>query len=120
MTPHPLAELFPILVGEELRALADDIKAHGLREPLLVLGDQLIDGRNRAAACELAGVEPRIEEYTGDPAAIPALIISKNLHRRHLTTDQRAAIAAELTKCFAEAAKERRATACRHLRRRGR
>jgi ParB-like chromosome segregation protein Spo0J len=75
MTAHPIADLFPLLKGEELQALADDIKENGLYEAILVFEGEIIDGRNRWRACKMAGVEPRIEER----------IISKNLRRRHLT-----------------------------------
>ena len=97
LSVHPVAELFPLLSHDDLEALADDIETNGQRDPILMYVDQIIDGRNRHAACVLKGIEPKTEQYTGNPADIPALIISKNLHRRHLTTDQRAAIAAELT-----------------------
>ena len=59
---HPAAEMFPLLGDDELRELADDIAAHGLREPIVVQGGTLIDGRNRLRACVMAGVEPTTVE----------------------------------------------------------
>ena len=48
--------------GDELRELAEDIRVNGLREPLVLAEikgeDVLVDGRNRRAACKIAGVEP--------------------------------------------------------------
>ena len=94
MTTHPVAELFPMLAPAELDALAADIKANGQQLPIVCQGDVLLDGRNRLAACRLAGVEPVIQSYTGsDPVAY---IIGANLHRRHLSESQRAGIAAKL------------------------
>ena len=55
LTAHPLSEAFPLLEGEELQALADDIKANGLREKLVVYDGMILDGRNRYAACTMAG-----------------------------------------------------------------
>jgi ParB-like chromosome segregation protein Spo0J len=55
---HPAAELFP-LNNDDVGALADDIRRHGLREPVSVIKDGrgyvLLDGRSRLDAMELAG-----------------------------------------------------------------
>jgi ParB-like chromosome segregation protein Spo0J len=95
---HPSAELFPAMSEEELAELADDIKLNGLREPVWVHQDgSIIDGRNRYLACERAGIVPNCKVYPGDDESILAFVVSRNLHRRHLTTAQKAAIAAELS-----------------------
>src|SRR5438093_11702669 len=102
----------------ELQTLADDIKAHGQRDPVLLIGasgsasrseDQVIDGRNRLLACELAGFEPEVSWCDGDIDPI-AFVLSKNLHRRHLTASQRAMIALDVEKMYAEQAKEQERT----------
>jgi hypothetical protein len=78
----------------ELQELAEDIKANGLREPLTLTPDgKLLDGRNRALACELAGVVPATVVYDGNPWLYS---LSKNQHRRHMAVDQIALVAAEL------------------------
>ena len=87
---HPLCTLFPRLEGEAFDALVDDIRANGLREPIKVLDGMILDGGNRYRACIEAGVEPEFDEYCGDNAA--AFVISRNLHRRHLTAAQRSAV----------------------------
>jgi ParB-like chromosome segregation protein Spo0J len=98
MNAHPLSEIFPAMDADELRVLANDIKAYGLREPVVVLDGQILDGRSRHAACELAGVEPETADYRGGttPAELLAYVVGKNLHRRHLDTSQRALVAAKL------------------------
>jgi len=94
MKIHPVADLFPMLSEDELADLAEDIKANGLNFPIVLdaEGEMLIDGRNRLAACKLAGVEPRFERLNGqDPRAY---IISTNIRRRHLNGGQTAILLA--------------------------
>lgn len=94
MRVHPVADLFPMLPEDELGDLAEDIKTNGLQHPIVVKDKVLIDGRNRLAACEMAGVEPHFEELNGsDPVAY---ILSANLARRHMTKGQRAMAAARV------------------------
>ena len=90
---HPLAEMFPLLKDAEFHELVEDIRKHGLREPISLFEQKIIDGRNRERACIKAGVEPRyrsIEFDNHDAAA--AYVISKNICRRHLTPKQKRAL----------------------------
>jgi ParB-like chromosome segregation protein Spo0J len=91
---HPAAAVFPMLSDDELRDLAEDIKAHGLLHPIVLDADGvLIDGRNRLAACNLAGVTPTFETFDGDPLR---LIISANINRREMRPGQKAMVLADL------------------------
>jgi hypothetical protein len=90
---HPLAELFPMFPENELKELADDIKQNGLRAPITLYEDKILDGRNRYLACKKARVEPKFRQHTGDPVAF---VVSANLRRRHLNDSQRSVIAARL------------------------
>jgi N6-adenosine-specific RNA methylase IME4 len=78
----------------ELDALAADIRANGLREPIIRYEGLTLDGRNREMACERAGVTPHF--ITFDDEDPVAFVLSKNLHRRHLNESQRAMVAARL------------------------
>jgi hypothetical protein len=92
---HPFANKFPRLPEPELEELAESIRANGLQNPIVITPDGLIlDGRNRAAACELAGVEPHFVIHDGEDAA--GFVIAANITRRHLSTGQRAMATAQV------------------------
>ena len=62
--PYPisvLALMFPPLSPARYARLLASITAHGLRRPIVVWQDQIIDGVHRLRACLEAGVEPRYE-----------------------------------------------------------
>lgn len=109
---HEYARLFPMLSDEEVQELADDIAKNGLRIPIVIdADDKILDGRNRAAACAIAGVEPVYEPFIGSDENKLAFVLSCNIHRRHLTTSQRASVAAKLMPIYEEqAAKRQKAT----------
>lgn len=92
---HPAAELFPMMSEDEYEGLRDDIAANGCEERLVVWRGYLIDGRNRLRACNEVGIEPDILVLP-DNADPWDYVISHNLHRRHLTTSQRAVVAAKI------------------------
>ena len=89
---HPLCTLFPRLVGAEFDSLVADIKDNGLREPIVLHDGLILDGGNRAAACDAAGVSPTYVAFSG--SNIVTFVLSANLHRRHLSPGQAAAIVA--------------------------
>lgn len=89
---HPLCTLFPRVVGADFDALVADIRANGLRQSIVLYGDMILDGGNRYRACLEAGVKPHFEHYEGD--SIVSFVLSANLHRRHLSAGQQAAIVA--------------------------
>jgi hypothetical protein len=89
---HPLANIFPMMIDEELNDLGNDMLKHGQREPIWSYEGKILDGRNRYSACVSKGIEPRTEEYPGnDPLGF---VISMNLQRRHLDASQRAMVSA--------------------------
>jgi len=135
---HPCADVFPLLSEPDLEALAKDIKANGLRQPITLWKERprgqifVLDGRNRLDA--LARVNPRavaiLREFVGTSANAnggacgggpgcsfdlimtsdpAAYVISINIKRRHLTKEQQA----ELIVKTIEAAKNERAKVAR-------
>jgi N6-adenosine-specific RNA methylase IME4 len=105
MKIHPAAEIFPMLSDEEIDSLAVDIKTHGLRHPLVMHDRELLDGRNRLAACKIAGVVPSFVEYEGDSPV--SFVISVNIKRRQLDASQRACVAVEIMPMLAVEAEKR-------------
>jgi ParB-like nuclease domain len=141
---HPAADLFPMMSSEELRALGEDIRAHGLRHPIVVtlnsalLSNEpsdysLLDGRNRLDAMELVGIQFELEFcrrkrkawgkwILGQPEDAEHLIdhgldetvrqesdadpydyvLSANVHRRHLTNEQKRELIAKVIKAKPE------------------
>jgi ParB-like chromosome segregation protein Spo0J len=92
---HPVSEIFPSMPQAEFDALVADITANGLREPIHIMGDSVVDGRHRYRACLQAGVEPQFV-VVPDGTDLNALVISLNLRRRHLNESQRSMVAARL------------------------
>jgi hypothetical protein len=99
LTAHPIADIFPVMEGPEFDAMVEDIKTNGLREPITLYEDKILDGRNRYRAVIKANRQYSLKEenfrpYSGsDPLGF---VISANLHRRHLNESQRALIAGKL------------------------
>jgi hypothetical protein len=99
LEPHSLSTLFPPLADQELEALADDIRQHGQREPVLTYEGKVLDGWNRVRACRQIGRKPWVMAF--DPVSAKMtpeqLVISANLRRRHLSVGQMSAIVVELS-----------------------
>jgi hypothetical protein len=102
---HPAADVFPMMSDAELDVLAEDIKANGLKHPIMIQRDSnpqvLLDGRNRLEAMERAGINTHVDEqdYGGDPIAH---IIGLNIRRRHLTKKQRSDLIVKATSAAKE------------------
>jgi N6-adenosine-specific RNA methylase IME4 len=103
---HPAASAFPLMPEQELAELADSIRGNGLKHPIVVQDRLVIDGRNRLVACERAGVRPSTVEWDGRGSVLD-YVINANLHRRHLTQDQRAVIAKRMLHLYTEESKQR-------------
>jgi DNA-binding Lrp family transcriptional regulator len=97
---HPAAELFPLMSEAELRELGEDIKKHGLTSCIVLWSPAcgskevcLIDGRNRLDAMELVGIDTadviRPEEAAATHADPYAYVIAANIHRRHLSAEDK-------------------------------
>jgi hypothetical protein len=92
MKSHPAAECYRLMTEEELAGLAEDIAVNGLVDPIVVVAfegeDVVVDGRNRLAACKMAGVEPRFERL--DPRIDPRDFVWTRGQRRNVSKGQQA------------------------------
>ena len=95
---HPLAEIFPLIDGQDFDDLVADIKARGLKEPISTFDGMIVDGRNRYRACNAAEVklEPGDIGELDPGTDLVAYVISANLRRRHMDDEARARVAARL------------------------
>ena len=104
---HPVANIFPLMSGDDYAALVSDIAEHGQLEPIWLHTDgRIIDGRNRYRACCDLGIAPEYKTWDGKGSLI-AFVVSLNLHRRHLTSSQRAVIALDVLPMLEAEARER-------------
>lgn len=92
---HQIANVFPLIDGREFDELAEDIRANGVREPVILYEGQILDGRNRYRASQIAGVDCPMQTYQGDDPV--GFVVSLNLRRRHLSEGQRAWVAAKIS-----------------------
>ena len=106
---HDAADLLPPMTESELRELGEDIKRHDLHTPVVIFTDQdgtewLLDGRNRLDAMEIVGL-PIVIDGELDPVIVHkvsgnidpiAWVLSANLHRRHLTNEQKTELIAKV------------------------
>lgn len=102
---HDLCSIFPAMQDDDYDGLVASMKDHGfLKSDPIILVDStpespnttwvILDGRNRHLAAMDAGKEPEFMAYSGNNPI--GFVTSRNLDRRHLTTGQKAAVAAEL------------------------
>lgn len=80
---HPLSAVWPQMTVAEKHELIDDIKLHGVIEPITLYEGKVLDGFHRYNAALKAGVSCKTTEFKGDDPA--AFVISRNARRRHLT-----------------------------------
>lgn len=87
LKPHPAAEVVPMMTGEELARLQENIATgYDPSLPIVLYQGQILDGRNRHLVCRDQDVKPVFVEYDGDEPYSYAFRV--NLVRRQLTPGQ--------------------------------
>jgi hypothetical protein len=96
---HCAASRFPEMPAHEFEQLIASVERDGVAVPVEIFEGRLIDGRHRARAVEHlrargAVIDLPIVEWQPKPGAtVEGRVAQHNLLRRHLTDDQRAALA---------------------------
>jgi protein gp37 len=106
---HPAANLFPLIEGQDFDVLCDSIGKDGLEQDIVLTHDgMLLDGRNRLRACYVTGQLERFRRL-GEMYAngYVGYVVRLNIHRRHLSASEKAAIAAEALDMYEAEAKAR-------------
>lgn len=102
---HPAADVFPMMEGDEFKKLVEDIREHGLHNPIVRIwvddpmchGQRkplILDGRNRLRAAYEACIKPTFTDYEGDDPV--GFVASMNINRRQLDKSQVALALAKL------------------------
>jgi len=94
---HPLSAAFPAMSDDEFAGLVADIEANGQRDPAVMFEGMVLDGWNRARGCDQLA-QPLLTVDLPEGTDPVAYVLSRNLHRRHLTASQRAMAVAACAK----------------------
>ena len=96
---HELAAIFPLIEGDEYDALIDSIEHQGLLNPITIYQGKILDGRNRYRAAKAAKYRFTPKDFV---ELLPAganpkdFVLSVNVQRRHLNTEQKRALVIQL------------------------
>lgn len=95
---HKLANQYPLMSDEEREVLKQSLLKSGQLNPIMLYNGEIIDGRNRYLVMQELAVKgqltfkPDIREFRCKEKDLPKIVEALNLHRRHLTPSQKAAI----------------------------
>ncbi|MFX1504669.1 MAG: hypothetical protein ACFFDC_01020 [Promethearchaeota archaeon] len=103
---HEYADIFPLMNSQELNDLGESLRIHKQEIPITLFEDKILDGRNRYLACRIIGKVPKFHDYNSKLDPLDYVRI-KNLHKRHLSTAQRAVVALKFIEIERRRAKER-------------
>jgi hypothetical protein len=101
--PHPFANMFPMIEGQDFENLKASIAKSGIHEPIRLYQGMILDGRNRYAAAKACGHQftaKDFKEWFGTVEEAEAWVLETNLQRRHLSkTQKQEMVRARIKKC---------------------
>jgi hypothetical protein len=88
---HELANIFPLIEGDEFDGFVDALKRQGLLNPMTLHQGKIIEGRNRYRAGKKLGYKFSAKDFVElPPDKDPRdFVLTANVQRRHLTTEQK-------------------------------
>jgi ParB/RepB/Spo0J family partition protein len=98
LEPHSFSTMLPSMSKQDFEELVADIKANGLLQPIVRYQEKVLDGNHRYRACVRLGIKPEFADFDGTDAQAQAYVVSANIHRRHLTPEQKRELIATLIK----------------------
>jgi hypothetical protein len=95
---HQLANMFPLIEGDEFDAFVDAFRRQGLLTPITLYEGKILDGRNRYRAVKKIGYKLVAKDFVDlPPGKDPReFVIAANVQRLHLTTEQKKELAIRL------------------------
>lgn len=108
---HPDAGLVPEMAPDEWEPFLEDVRRRGIVEPLHVIytGEryQVVDGRHRLRAAQELGFPrvPVVHIWMEEGETVVSYMLRAALLRRHLSDDQRAALAEEIRQALSRDAR---------------
>ena len=88
---HPLSAHFANMSTRELKALEYDIERNGVRNPITIYEDMIVDGWHRWTCCRSLGIPCPTSDIVGSDSGIKDWVFSLNSVRRQARFSQLAA-----------------------------
>lgn len=85
---HEYLRVWPEVFGRDFAELVDDVRANGVREPIIMQGNIVLDGRARYLAAREALVEYSVQEYAGDDPLRDIIAWNMAARKPHLVSRQ--------------------------------
>jgi N6-adenosine-specific RNA methylase IME4 len=109
--------LIPPLTKEEFTQLENNCLDEGIREPIIIWNEFIIDGHNRYEIATRWGLEYKTtEKHFDSEEDVKEWMILNQFGRRNLSNYQRSVLALELESVFKEKAKESKSEKISHFR----
>ena len=105
---YKFKNLIPPLTAEEMAGLEQDILANGVREPIVIWNNTIIDGHHRYAICQKHGLPftTRGESFSSEAEAI-AWMIKEQFNRRNMSRIARTILALKAKDALTEIGRQK-------------